>query len=80
MNRNLRIIFRCYNERNAKPQNKNCIDRRPVQEFESKVPADVSSEPARYEAPGIESVMTDEDMGREVAYAGAVSPSGLDSA
>jgi hypothetical protein len=30
----------------------------------------------QYEAPAIESVMTPEDMEREVAYAGATLPSG----
>jgi hypothetical protein len=34
-------------------------------------------ETTQYEAPAIESVMTAEDMEREVAYAGSALPSGV---
>jgi hypothetical protein len=46
-----------------------------MQETELKVPGQHNVESEQYEAPGVESVMTAEDMEREVAYAGTTLPS-----
>jgi hypothetical protein len=48
---------------------------RTVQKLEGKAMSSEEDVKTRYEAPAIESVMTAEDMEREVAYAGSPLPS-----
>jgi hypothetical protein len=62
--------FKCYNQVDRRPENKNELTGRAMQESEN-------LEITQYEAPSIEAVITEDDMQREVAYAGVIDPSSV---